>query len=133
MLAKKKIALLGVPFFFILPWSGFILSLLNIKARSTAFIYIATAAIFGYSFSFLNESADSFRYGLSFQDFDTTLNYEKIIELYKAGELRDVYRFVLFYISSIFSLNPKVMFAIAGGFFGYFSYQNLIILKNETS
>lgn len=131
MVTKKKIAVLGIPFFFILPWLGFIISLFNIKAKSSAFVYIATAVIFGYSFSFLNESADSFRYALSFQDFDTSLNYEKIIALYKEGELRDVYKLLLFYISSIFSHNPKVLFAIAGGFFGYFSYQNMMILRNE--
>lgn len=131
MIQRKKIAFLGFPFFFILPWLGFIFSLFDIKAKSSGVVYIATAAIFCFAFSFTDQSADSYRYALSFQEFDTNLTYEKLVILYQNGELRDLYRFLLYYLASLFSQNPKVMFAFAGMFYGYFSYQNMKILNME--
>src|SRR5690606_20664277 len=131
MIQRKKIAFLGFPFFFMLPWLGFIFSLFDIKAKSSGVVYIATAAIFCFAFSFTDQSADSYRYALSFQEFDTNLTYEKLVILYQNGELRDLYRFLLYYLASLFSQNPKVMFAFAGMFYGYFSYQNMKILNME--
>lgn len=131
MIQRKKIAFLGIPFYFLLPWFGFVLSLFDLKSKSSAMVYVASAAIFCFAFSFTNTSADSFRYALSFKEFDTSLNYEKLVFLYKNGELRDLYRLLIYYISSVFSQNPKVMFAFAGIFYGFFSYQNMKILNIE--
>lgn len=119
---NKKISGLSLPLFFVNPFIGFVLSLLNIKSKVSAFIYISFAVIFGYSISFTNDSADSFRYAVAFTYFDNTLNYETIIKLYSDGELRDAYRLLIFYFTSIFTNNPKVMFAVAGLIYGYVSY-----------
>lgn len=122
---NKKIAGLQIPLFLLLPWAGFLLALSNIKSKASAFVYIAFAMVFGYAISFSNTSADSYRYALVFGLFDNTLDYNTIIRLYQDGELRDLYRLLLFYFTSIFSNNPKVMYAFAGLVYGIFSYLNL--------
>lgn len=123
----------NILFLLILPWVGFITSLKSIQSKSSAFVYIAFAMLYGYSISFINDSADSYRYAIAFTQFDNTLNFTKISQLYKNGELRDVYRLIVFYVTSIFSRNPKVMFAFAGIIYGIFSYLNMRILAHENS
>lgn len=124
---KKKIAGLGIPLFFIVPWIGFLLSLVDLKSKKSAFVYVAFAMLFGYAISFSDTSADSYRYALAFARFDTTLNYDTIMAMYANGELRDMYQLLLFYFTSLFSNNPKVMYAFAGLVYGIFSYLNLRI------
>lgn len=128
---NKKIAGLGVPLFFILPWIGFLLSLFDIKSKKSAFIYVAFAMLFGYAISFTNDSADSYRYAEAFSKFDNTLDYSTIVQMYQNGELRDLYRLLLFYFTAIFTNNPKVMYAFAGLVYGIFSYLNLRIFIDE--
>lgn len=122
----KRIAKLGIPLFFLLPLGGFLTALYNIRSKASAFVYIAFATLLGYAISFSNDSADSFRYAVVFSTFDNTLDYNTLVQLYRNGELRDLYRVLLFYFTSIFTNNPKVMFAFAGLVYGIFSY---LILK----
>src|SRR5690606_40147437 len=128
---NKKIAGLGIPLFFILPWLGFLLSLFDLKSKRSAFVYIAFAMLFGYAISVSNSSADSYRYAQAFAHFDNTLDYDRIVQLYRMGELRDMYRLLLFYFTSIFTNNPKVMYAFAGLVYGIFSYLSLRIFIKE--
>lgn len=128
---KKKIAGLGFPVFFIQPFLGFCLSLYNIRSRASAVVYIMFAMMVGYAISFSNSSADSYRYAEAFISFDNTLDYNAIVRLYREGELRDLYRLLLFYFVSIFSSNPKVMYAFAGLVYGVFSYLSLRVLVKE--
>lgn len=128
---NKKIEGLGFSLLFVLPIAGFITSLFNIRSKTSAFIYIVFAMLFGYSISFSNTSADSYRYAEAFARFDNTLTYNSIVRMYQSGELRDMYRLLLFYLTSIFSSNPKVMYAIAGAIYGVFSYLSLLIFVKE--
>lgn len=128
---NKKIAGLSIPLFFILPWLGFILSFFDFKSKRSAFIYVAFAVIFGYAISFSDSSADSYRYAKAFSRFNNTLDYNRILQLYRNGELRDLYQLLLFYITSLFTDNPKVLFSFAGFVYGIFSYLNLRILLKE--
>lgn len=130
---RKKIAGLGFPVFFLIPWVGFVLSFFNIRSKISAFIYIAFAMVFGYAISFSDTSADSYRYAQAFARFDNSLDYNKIVQMYRSGELRDLYRLILFYFTSIFSNSPKVMYAIAGLIYGIFSYLNLRIFVKESN
>lgn len=123
----KKIAGMGFPLFFILPVGGFLTALLDIRSRSSAFVYVAFAMLFGYAISFSDPSADSYRYAQAFSQFDNTLDYNAIVALYQNGELRDLYRVLLFYFVSIFTDNPKIMYAFAGLVYGIFSYLSLKI------
>lgn len=128
---NKKIAGLSIPLFFILPWVGFLLSLFDLKSKRSSFVYIAFAMLFGYAISFSDSSADSYRYAQAFARFDNTLDYSKLVKLYRSGELRDLYQLILFYFTSIFSNNPKVLYAFAGFVYGIFSYLNLRIFIKE--
>jgi hypothetical protein len=128
---KKKISGLGVPLLFILPVAGFFVSLFHIRSKSSAFVYISFAMLFGYAISFADTSADSYRYAQAFARFDRTIDYNNIVELYRSGESRDMYRLLLFYFTSLFSNNPKVMYAFAGLVYGVLSYLSLRILVKE--
>src|SRR5690554_2394004 len=123
----RKLAGVGLPMFFVLPVLGFIMSLYNIRSKSSAFVYVAFAMLFGYAISF----SDTYRYAEAFARFDSTLNYRVIVELYRSGELRDIYRLLLFYFVSLFSDNPKVMYAFAGLVYGVFSYLSLRVFVKE--
>jgi hypothetical protein len=127
----KKISGISIPLFFVFPFIGFITSLFNIKSKTSLLVYLLFAMLFGYSISFSDSSADSFRYAEAFKNFDNTLDYNQIVKLYQDGELRDLYRLMLFYFSSIFTDNPKVMFAIAGLIYGLISYACLMIFVKE--
>jgi hypothetical protein len=128
---NKKNAGLGFPVFFLVPWLGFVLSLQNLRSKTSAFVYIAFAMLFGYAISFADSSADSYRYAQSFARFDNTLDYNILVYMYRTGELRDLYRVLLFYFTSIFSTNPKVMYAFAGLVYGVFSYLSFTIFVKE--
>jgi len=127
----KRLAGLGFPLFILLPWTGFLFSLFDFKSKKSAFIYVVFGMLYGYSIAFEETGADSFRYALAFANFDNSLDYNRIITLYQLGELRDLYRLILFYVTSIFTSNPKVMYAIAGGIYAILSYLNLGILINQ--
>ena len=129
---KKKLSDWGPIFLFILPFLGFILALTDIKSTKSKYVYILFSGIFGFSFSFLDPSADSFRYAVAFDNFDNTININTIIQMYKNGELRDLYRTTLFYFVSVFSYNPKVLFSIAGLIYGYLSYKAMLIFNLES-
>lgn len=127
----KKIGGLGIPLLFILPIAGFLTALFNIRSKSSAIVYVGFAMLFGYAISFLDYSADSYRYAEAFGRFDNTLDYNTIVQLYRGGEFRDLYRVFVFYFVSLFSDNPKVMYAFAGLVYGIFSYQSLLIFVRQ--
>lgn len=127
----KKISGLGLPMLVLLPVVGFITSLFDIRSRSSAITYVGFAMLFGYAISFSDESADSYRYATAFSNFDNTLDYNTIVSMYRNGELRDLYRVLLFYFTSLFTQNPKVMYAFAGMVYGILSYKSLCIFVNE--
>jgi hypothetical protein len=129
---KSKIAILGFLFFFIHPITGFLLCLFNLRLKSSAIVYIGFATLFGYSISFSDSSADSYRYAVAFSNFDNNLTFDDILFLYNSGELRDMYRLLLFYFISFFTQNPKIMYAFAGLIFGLFSYWTLKVFAKES-
>lgn len=125
---SKNIGVLNVPLFLFSPVSSFLVALTNIRSKTSMFVYLAFSMLFGYAISFSNTSADSYRYALAFTDFTkSTFDLNYIIQLYAQGELRDIYRIVLFYFVGLISDNPKVMYAFAGLIYGYFSYKSLMI------
>jgi len=128
---NKKITVLGIPLLFILPWISYLLSLLNLKSRLSAFIYIFSAAFFGYAISFSDPSADSYRYATAFINFDRPDNYWVIVQMYLDGFLRDIYRISLFYFTSLISNSPHTVYFFAGLIYGLITYLNLRIYINE--
>ncbi|MDM1522306.1 EpsG family protein [Empedobacter sp. 225-1] len=127
----KKLSSLGTSMVFLNPPLGLILSFFDIRSKSSYFIYIFFGILFGASISFSDSSADSYRYAKAFASFDNSLDYNAIIRLYRDGELRDIYRLFIFYISSVFTNNPKIMYGLAGGIYAYLSYKCILIFRNE--
>lgn len=127
---NRQISRFSFPLFMIWPLGGFITSLFHVRSRSSAFFYVAFCMLFGYSISFQNDSADSYRYAIAFNEF-SYLSFSDIISLYKAGGFRDIYRMLLFSLVSPLTNNPKVMYAFAGLLFGIFSWKSLNIFVRE--
>jgi hypothetical protein len=127
----KKISGLSFPLFLVLPFAGFITALMDVRTRLSGLVYVSFAMLFGFAISFTDASADSYRYAQAFKQFDNTLDYNTILELYQNGELRDLYRLLLFYFVSIFTDNPKIMYSFAGLVFGILSYHSLLIFVKE--
>jgi len=122
--------------FLISPWIGFLINILTNRSETRPFIYLIFFTLFGYSFSFSFDSADSVRYAKSFAYFDNDLSYNSLLGKYRDGELRDLYRLLLFYFTSFFSKNPKVLFALAGLIYGLFSlliFNIFVKLKNDNN
>lgn len=128
---KKKITVVMIPLFFIIPWAAYLLSLLDLRSKKSAFIYIFSAAFFGYAISFSDPSADSYRYAAAFINFDRPDSYWAIIQMYLDGLLRDIYRISLFYFTSFFSKSPHAVYVLAGFIYGLITYLNLRICINE--
>lgn len=130
---SKNTGVLSVSLFMFSPVISFLVALTNIRSKSSMFVYLAFSMLFGYAISFSDTSADSYRYALFFTDFiNSSKSYDFIIQSFINGELRDVYRYVLSYFVSLFSENPKVLYAFAGLIYGCFSYKSLMIfMKNK--
>lgn len=125
---SKNIRDLNILIFLFSPVISFLVALTNIRSKSSMIVYLAFSMLLGYAISFTDTSADSYRYALAFTDFTkSTLEINYIIQIYIQGELRDIYRLILFYFVSLFSENPKVLYALAGLIYGYFSYKSLMI------
>ncbi|MDC0086568.1 hypothetical protein OAI39_03945 [Polaribacter sp.] len=126
-MSKSTRILIG-PLFLFSPIISFLVALTNIRSKSSMFVYLAFSMLFGYAISFSDTSADSYRYALVFNDFiNSSSSFNFIIQSFTEGSLRDVYRYILYYFVSLFSENPKVMYAFAGLIYGYFSYKSLMI------
>ena len=128
---KNKLTVLSIPILFILPWISYLISLINLKSRISAFIFIFFAGFFGYSIGFTNTSVDSYRYAEAFMRFERPDSYLSIIQMYLDGELRDIYRNSLFYIVSFFSRSANVVYALAGLIYGSLAYLSLRIYIYE--
>lgn len=128
---KKKLTVLGIPLLFILPWASYLTSLINLKSKMSAFIFIFFAGFLGYSIGFTNTSADSYRYAEAFTRFERPDSYLAIIQMYLDGGLRDIYRISLFYITSFFSKSANSVYALAGVIHGLIVYLNLRIFIHE--
>lgn len=127
---KKKIDL-RLPLLFIWPFGAFLLSLKTIRSPFSAWVYILFSTLLGYSFSFSYTSADSYRVAWVFRNFDyTDLSY--VLAKYLDGAYPDFYKYLMYGIVQKFSTNPKVLFALFGFVFGYFSYKSLKLFFSDS-
>lgn len=126
----KKASLLNIPIFLIFPLLSFLIAIRNLKSRTNGVLFVVFCALFGYSFSFASDSADSYRIALVFDAFNYKSFYD-VYQLYLLGGEPDVYQFLIYSITKSFTENPKVLFAIFGLIFGLFWYFSLRIFKKE--
>lgn len=129
---NKKISKLALPLFLIWPFGAFLLSLFDLKSKSSAIVYVAFSALFAYSFHFLSTGADSHRIALYFINYSRTSSISDTIELFKTGGLTDLYLTLSFVVAKLFTTNPKVVFAWFGLVLGIFSYLSLrLLIENK--
>ena len=118
-------------FLFILwPFIAFLKSLGNLKSPNNGIVFVLFFALFGYSISFQLTTADSYRIGALFCNYQTS-DLKSIISLYRDGAITDIYRFAIYTLVKPFSNNPKSLFAVFGAIFGIFCYMSLKILVKE--
>jgi len=122
---RRKIDL-ELPLFLLWPFGSFLLALRSIPSRKSGFIYVLFTTLFGYAFSFTTISADSYRVAWGFSKSHYTI--EKTFDNYSMGAITDVYKSLMYSITQSFSENPKVLFALFGFVFGFFSYKSLKLL-----
>ena len=122
---RRKIDL-ELPLFLLWPFGYFLLALRSITSRKSGFIYVLFTTLFGYAFSFTTISADSYRVAWGFSKSHYTV--EKTFDNYSMGAITDVYKSLMYSITQLFSENPKVLFALFGFVFGFFSYKSLKLL-----
>ena len=127
---RKKISALALPLFALWPFGAFLLSLLDIKSKSSALVFVLFSALFGYAFNFEFQSADSYRVALVFNEFELS-SLNDIIVLYKSGGMTDLYRNMMYGITKQFSNNPKVLFMLFGLVFGVINYYALRVIIRE--
>lgn len=120
---KSKIDL-KIPLFIIWPFGAFLASLRNITSKSSQFIYILFTTLFGLSFSFTMESADSYRVAWVFDKYNHG-TIASTIQDYSNGSITDFYKPFAYALVESFSNNPKFIFAFFGFIFGVFSYKSL--------
>lgn len=127
---NEKLAKIALPLFILWPFGSFLCALQNIKLKSSAFIIILFSMVFGYGFSFTDSSADSYRIAFVFSVFNFS-SFSEIIALFKAGGSVDIYRFLMYGITKLFTNNPKVLYALCGLVFGVFMYLSLVMFSKE--
>ena len=126
----KRYAKLSLPLFIFWPFGAFVLSLFNLKSKSSALVFILFCTVFGYSFSFEFTSADSYRIALVFNNYSFS-SLGAVFEAYRAGFLTDLYINLMYGITKSNSNNPKVLYAYFGFVFGLFSYLSVRLLLKE--
>jgi hypothetical protein len=116
---------LSLPLFLFWPFGSFLLALFNIKSKVSAVVYVLFSTLFGYSFTFQSEGADSYRIALVFRDYFQSTSFQGTIELFKEGGITDIYLKLSYVIFKQFTDNPRFLFAWFGFVFGIFSYLSL--------
>jgi len=106
-------------FFLFNPLIGFIEAFKNLDRHLNGLVFIAFYALFGYAISFNLTSADSYRIAAKFCQFD--FDYQLIWNLYKNGQITDIYLLFVYGIVQVFTRNPKVLFGVLGAIMGVFS------------
>lgn len=127
---KNKNSLLNIPLFFIYPFVSFLIAIRNLKSRTNGIVFIAFCTLFGFSFAFSNDSVDSYRVALVFNEFNYQSIYD-IYQLYLLGGAPDLYRFLTYALVKSFTDNPKILFASFGLVFGFFWYLSIRVFKKE--
>lgn len=111
---------------FLNPVIGFIHSFRNLNAKYAWLAFIGFYALYGVAQSFTLQSADVYRIGLLFQNFN--LNAKEVFQLYTEGILPDLYSRLMMALIKRFTGNPKFLFCvyeIIGGLFAFLSLRQL--------
>lgn len=112
------------------PFLGFLASLRNLDSRAGKFIFVAFATLWGYSQSFSYPPADVYRLGAAFCQYGI-YEFFTIVDLFREGNILDVYLLIINYCVHLFSENAKVFFALLGLIYGVVCYATLSSLIKE--
>ena len=116
--------------FLFCPFAAFLTAWGNLNRRSSRAVFILFSALYGYSISFRLTTADSYRIAAVF--CAASDHYLKEVdELYRAGNITDMYTQAVYALVKPFSGNPKILFAVFGMVFGIFCYLSMRVLVDR--
>lgn len=106
--------------FIVNPFLGFLRSMKDLTQKSSAIVFIFFYALFGFAISFTLTSADSYRVGAAFCQYQYSTS--EVLLFFKDGRIPDLYRYLVYSILRPFTDNPKILFLIFGFIYGVFTY-----------
>lgn len=95
----------------------------DLNQKSSALVFVLFYALFGFAISFTLTTADSYRAGAAFCQYQYSTS--EILFFFKEGIIPDLYRNLMYTLVRPFTANPKFMFGIFGAIIGIFSYLTL--------
>ena len=108
---NKRLAKFALPLFIFWPFGSFLYAMQNVKLRSSGIVIVLFSMVYGYSFSFTDTTADSYRIAYIFTVYDFS-SFESIIALYQDGDTVDIYRFIMYGIAKLFQTIQKCFFIV---------------------
>ncbi len=121
---NRKNSKAGIFLFFIHPFLAFLLSLSNLRSKSSFVVFLLFNILFGYTFIAQNESADSFGYVQEFKAAknSTTSNYLNDIKDYTTfnSKIKDIYVITCNYLVTRVTDNYHVLLALYAIVFAFF-------------
>lgn len=121
--------------FLISPFVAFLISLTDLKSRSSRIVIFGFFVLFGLTFNPVSEAADSFRYANEFKWFsiDPMVSLVKVYNIYTEHEgvvdgmvVKDLWVYVMYYISSVLGgHNVHVLFGLVAVVFAFFCLKSL--------
>lgn len=111
------------------PFFAFLLSLRDLKSRSSFLVLAVFFILFGLAFTPVNEAADSYRYAWDFSYFamNPERNLDHAISVFfssdydSQSEFKDIYIYVMYYVSSIIGgRNVHILFMLFAIVFTFF-------------
>ena len=114
---------MNIILFIINPFIGFLRSMRDLRDNTSAIVFILFYALFGFAISFTLTTADSYRVGAGFCQFNFTM--PEVMYFFREGMIPDIYRYLMYGLVRPFTDNPKFMFAVFGTVIGIFSFLTL--------
>lgn len=115
--------------FVIWPLLGLLAACGQFQNKRTRFICVLFGMLFGYTFIVANESIDSYRYALEFQRYCNEVNdWEQWLEITLSIKGTQFIVPLIYTVTSLFSNDYHISFAIFGMLFSYFMIRTIGVL-----
>lgn len=116
-----KNKLTAILIFPIAPFFSFLYACANLKNKFNGFVFILFYGLFGFTHTFSDIRADSYRKAWLFSEFNDN-SYSDIWSSYIDGYIMDIYEGLLFVFLKQWTNDPHIMMAVVGAIGGFFIY-----------
>lgn len=116
-----KSRLTAILIFPIAPFLSFLCACTNLKNKFNGAVFILFYGLFGFTHTFSDIRADSYRKAWLFSEFNNN-SYQDIWSNYVDGNIMDIYEGFLFVFIKQWTNDPHIMMAIVGAIGSFFIY-----------